>query len=65
MAETNFDMAKATLESIPGKDKISDKIATDPDNIEAVITPKKTVEEQIQEKIKEVLGEDFELKSMN
>lgn len=65
MAEANFDIAKATIESIPGKDKISDKIATDPGNVNANIANKKTPEEQIQERINEVLGEDFKFKSMN
>ena len=64
MAEVNFEMVRSTLESIPAKDKISDKIATDPVTIDARVDIQKTPEQEMQEKIAKVLGESFELQSM-
>lgn len=57
MAKTNFEMVKATLNSIPGRDKISEKIADDPENVKHVQDELKTVEEKMTEKVKAVVGD--------
>lgn len=57
MAKANLDLTKSTLESIPARDKISEKIAgdkTNKDNIEATMTE---VEAEVEKKVKEVVGE--------
>lgn len=56
MANTNFEMVKATLASIPGRDKISKEIANDPDNIQHVQDAMKTAEEKMAEKVEAVVG---------
>lgn len=61
MAKTNFGLAKSTLDSISGRDKISAKIANDPDNINRIQEEVKTVEEKMTEKVKAVIG-DIKLK---
>ena len=57
MAKANLDLTKSTLESIPARDKISEKIAgdkTNKDNIEATMTE---VETEVEKRVKEVVGE--------
>lgn len=56
MAKTNFEMVKATLNSIPGRDKISKEIANDPENISDVQDALKTAEEKMAEKVNAVVG---------
>lgn len=62
MAKTNFEMVKATLASIPGREKISEKIANDPANIQHVQDTLKTAEEKMAEQVKAVVG-DITLKT--
>lgn len=50
-------MVKATLNSIPGRDKISEKIADDPENVKHVQDELKTVEEKMTEKVMAVVGD--------
>lgn len=57
MANTNFEMVKATLASIPGRDKVSKEIANDPENISHVQDAMKTAEEKMAEKVQAVVGE--------
>lgn len=57
MAKANLELTKATLESIPARDKISTAIAgdqTNKNNIEATLTE---VETEVEKKVKEVVGE--------
>ena len=56
MAKTNFEMVKATLNSIPGRDKISKEIANDPENINDVQDALKTAEEKMAQKVSAVVG---------
>ena len=56
MANTNFEMVKATLASIPGRDKISKEIANDPENISHVQDAMKTAEEKMAEQVESVVG---------
>ena len=46
----------ATLNSIPGRDKISKEIANDPENISDVQDALKTAEEKMAEKVNAVVG---------
>ena len=60
MANTNFEMVKATLASIPCREKISQEIANDPENISHVQDAMKTAEEKMAEKVEAVVGKiDF------
>lgn len=59
MAESNFELAQNTLVSIPSREKITEQIASDPENITAAINATKTVEEKVAEKVQAIVGESF------
>ena len=59
MAEANLSLAESTLASIPAREKISEEIAKDPDNVQATAAAAKTAEEKMAEKVNEVVGENF------
>lgn len=59
MAESNLSLAESTLTSIPAREKISEEIAKDPDNIQAAADATKTAEQMMAEKVNEVVGENF------
>ncbi|MCY1134048.1 Clp protease ClpP [Bacteroides fragilis] len=65
MALSNFDLAEKTLVSIPAREKITQQIATDPDNVQAAAEAVKTVEEKMAEKVKAIVGEEFKFKKMD
>ena len=56
MASTNFELVKATLASIPGREKISQEIASDPENMQHIQNELKTAEEKMAEKVEAVVG---------
>ena len=62
MAQNNFDTVKATLASIEGRKVISEVIAKDPKNQEQARNGMTEAEQQMQAKVTEVVGENFELK---
>lgn len=62
MAQNNFEVVKATLESIEGRNVISEQIAKDPKNQKQAQAALTDAEKQMQEKVTEVVGENFELK---
>lgn len=64
MAMKNFDLAKATLDSIPARDKISTEIENDKDNVEKVKDSVHTVEAKIAEQVEAVVGKDFTFGSL-
>lgn len=64
MATSNFELAEKTLASIPAREKITQEIATDPDNVQAAAEAVKTVEEKMAEKVKSIVGDDFKFKKM-
>lgn len=64
MAESNYPLAENILSSIPIREQITKEIAADPANIQAVIQTTKTTEEKIAEKVKAVVGEKFEFKTL-
>lgn len=59
MAESNLSLAESTLASIPAREKISEEIAKDPDNVQAAAAAAKTAEQKMAEKVNEVVGENF------
>lgn len=64
MAASNYDLAESTLKSIPAREIISEEIASDPDNIRATVQETKTAETIMAEKVKAIVGENFEFKKM-
>lgn len=61
MAQDKFEMVKATLDSIQGREDIIKEIATDPANVQNKQETLTEAEKQMAEKVKAVLGEDFKL----
>ena len=57
MARSNFDMVKATLESIKGRDVISEEIKNDPANAQAAQKTLEEAEAAMAEKVKAVVGD--------
>ena len=64
MAEDNIELVENTLASIPAREQISKEIASDPDNIKAATDATKSVEEKMSQKVNQVVGENFEFKSL-
>lgn len=60
MAQTNFEMVQNTLNSIDKQDKISEKIAQDPANVDAAKTGMEEAEKRMQAAVTAAVGEDFE-----
>lgn len=65
MAASNYDLAESTLKSIPAREIISQEIASDPENIQATVQGTRTAETIMAEKVKAVVGENFEFKKMS
>lgn len=65
MAASNYELAESTLKSIPAREIISQEIASDPDNIQATVQGTKTAGAIMAEKVKAVVGENFEFKKMS
>ena len=65
MAASNYDLAESTLKSIPAREIISQEIASDPENIQATVQETRTAETIMAEKVKAVVGENFEFKKMS
>lgn len=64
MAENNIDLAEKTLASIPAREQISAKIASDPANIQAAANATQTVEQKLAKEVTAVVGEKFEFKKI-
>lgn len=64
MAETNFELVQSTIASIPAREKISEQIATDPDNAKAAANALKSAEQKMAEQVEAVVGKDFEFKKL-
>jgi ATP-dependent protease ClpP protease subunit len=65
MAATNFEVVKATLNSIEKRDKITDKIATDPANVNDAANAMTEAEKKMAEAVDNVVGKDFEFKTLD
>lgn len=57
MASKNFDMVKSALDSIQGREKITQEIADDPANTQRMQDELKSAEEKMAEKVASVIGE--------
>lgn len=60
MANSNIELAEQTLASIPVRERISDAISSDPQNVEVAASATKTAENKMAEKVTEVVGQNFE-----
>lgn len=65
MAIKNFELVKATLDSIPARDKISTEIEHDKDNVDKVKDSLKTVEAKMAEDVLGVVGTDFKFRTLD
>lgn len=65
MAESNFDMVKATLDSIPARDKITDEIKNDGENLKDAKDAAKGAEAIMNEKVSQVIGDKFSFKKLD
>lgn len=64
MAATNFRLVQDTIGSIPAREKISEQIATDPDNVKAAADALKSVGQKMAEQVEAVVGKDFAFKKL-
>lgn len=65
MAQTNFEMVKSTLNSIAKRDKISEKIANDPANVDAAKDGLTEAERRMAENVQAAVGKDFQFKTLD
>lgn len=65
MAEADFETVKNTLESIPARKTITQAIATDPANVENAAKGTTSAEKEIEDRIKAVIGADFQFKKLD
>lgn len=63
LAKKDFEMVKATLESIQGSVKISEEIATDADNVKDAQAAMTEAEDLMRKKVAEVVGKDMKLRT--
>lgn len=61
MAKSNLTLAESTLASIPAREKISEEIASDPENVQ---TAAKGAEDLMAKKVNEVVGANFQFKKL-
>lgn len=64
MAATNFQLVQDTIGSIPAREKISEQIATDPDNAQAAADALKSAGQKMAEQVEAVVGKDFAFKKL-
>lgn len=65
MAQSNFEMVQATLNSIAKRDKISEKIADDPANVDGALNGLTEAEKRMAEQVSAAVGKDFEFKTLD
>ena len=65
MAQGNFEMVQATLNSIAKRDKISAQIANDPSNIDNAATGMTDAEKELAQKVEAAVGKDFQFKKLD
>lgn len=65
MAQTNFEMVKNTLDSIDKQEKISQKIAGDPANVNDSANGMTEAEKRMQEAVAQIVGEDFKFNKLD
>ena len=64
MAKDNFDIVKDTLDSIPGRQKITEEIANDKENQQNALTGQTATERELAEKVNAVIGKDFQFRKL-
>lgn len=64
MAENNLALVESTLAGIPEREQISKEIASDPANVQAAAESTKIAEEIMATKVTQVVGENFEFKTI-
>lgn len=64
MAQTNFPLVQSTIGSIPAREQISQQIATDPSNVQAVLEATRTAEQRMAAEVSAVVGEDFAFRKL-
>lgn len=62
MARENISLVERTLATLPAREVVSKEIAQDPANVKDAEASLKTAEELMEEKVKAVVGENFELR---
>jgi ATP-dependent protease ClpP protease subunit len=65
MAQTNFEMVKNTLNSIDKQEKISEKIATNPANVQDAANGMTEAEKRMQAAVAEIVGADFQFNTLD
>ena len=65
MAEADFETVKNTLDSIPARETITQAIASDEVNVEAAATGTTQAEKEVEDRIKAVIGADFQFKKLD
>lgn len=65
LATDNFDLAKQTLDGIAARDNITAKIAGDLANKDAAANGIKSEAEQVEAKVNEVVGKDFQFRTLD
>lgn len=65
MAQNHFDVVKNTLNSIDKQEKISEKIAGDPANVQDAANGMTEAEKRMQAAVAEIVGEDFQFNKLD
>ena len=65
MAQTNFEMVKNTLNSIDKQEKISEKIAGDPANVQDAADGLTEAERRMQAAVTAIVGDDFQFNKLD
>lgn len=65
MSQSNFDMVQATLNSIAKREKISEKIANDPANVDDAAHDMTEAEKELAQKVEAAVGKDFQFKKLD
>jgi hypothetical protein len=62
LAETNLEMVKTTLASIPAREVVTEVIANDPANVEAAVDSKTETEKELAAKVEAAVGKEFKFR---
>lgn len=65
MANTNLEIVQATLASIEKREKISESIAKDPENVDNAINGMTEAEKRMAEAVNNAVGKDFKFKTLD
>jgi len=65
MAQSNFDMVKDTLDSIEKRDKISEEIAKDSQNVNDAKEGLTEAEKRMAKAVEDAVGKDFQFKTLD